>query len=109
MCGLCGLWGDVAHWSAASSRAVSGGVHTGLNPLRERALQVQSLNRVAGLVGAEVQDWAGSSWVVRSPSGATDIVGALPLVWKALERLGCRPVDPLAAAVIERLGQRHAP
>ena len=109
MCGLCGLWGNVAHWSSASSRAVSGGAVLGLNPLRERSLQVQSLNRVAGLVGAQVQDWAGSSWVVRSPSGAAEIVGALPEVWQALERLGCRHVDPLASSVIERLEQDRAP
>ncbi len=82
---------------------------TGLNPLRERALQARSLERVARLVGAQVEDWAGSSWIVRSASGATEIVDALPMVWQALERLGCPRIDPLAAAVIERIEGRNAP
>lgn len=105
MCGLCGLWGHVAHWSSASSPAVSGGAAGALNPLRERALQVRSLDRVARLVGAGVEDWAGSSWIVRSASGATEIVDALPLVWPALERLAGRPVDPLSDGVIESVGR----
>ncbi|HYD75811.1 hypothetical protein [Ramlibacter sp.] len=109
MCGLCGLWGNVAHWSSASSRAVSGGAAGGLNPLRERALQVRLLDRVAGLAGAQVEDWAGSSWIVRGASGATEIVDALPLVWPALERLAGKPIDPLSDAVIERLWQRQQP
>lgn len=110
MCGLCGLWGNVAHWSSASSRAVSGGgAASGLNPLRERALQVRLLDRVAGLFGARVEDWAGSSWIVRGPSGATEIVDALPLVWPALERLAGKPLDPLSDPVIERLEQGRQP
>ena len=109
MCGLCGLWGSVAHWSSASSRAVSGGVAAGVIPLRERALQVQLLNRVAALVGGRVEDWAGSSWVVRSASGATEIVDALPSVWPALERLQGKRIDPLASPIIERLEPQQAP
>lgn len=109
MCGLCGLWGNTGHWSSASARAVSGGAASGLNPLRERALQVRLLDRVAGLVGARVEDWAGSSWIVRGASGATEIVDALPLVWPAIERLTGKPLDPMSDAVIERLGQGRQP
>lgn len=109
MCGLCGLWGNVAHWSSASSRAVSGGAASGLNPLRERAFQVRLIDRVAGLVGVRVEDWAGSSWIVRGPSGATEIVDALPLVWPAIERLAGKAVDPLSGPVIEHLGQGRQP
>lgn len=104
MCGLCGLWGNVEHWSSTSSRAVAGGVRLGdANPLRERALQVQAVNRVAAAVGVQVEDWAGTSWIVRNAFGATDIVDSLPKIWRSAEALSGKQIDPLSPAIIQRL------
>lgn len=104
MCGLCGLWGNVEHWSSSSSRTVAGEVRLDdANPVRERALQVLAVNRVAMAVGVRVEDWAGSSWIVKNAFGATEIVDSLPNVWRSAEALSGKRIDPLSLAVIQKL------
>ena len=103
MCGLCGLWGNVSHWSSSSSRAVSGGPPAGVIPLRERMLQVQVVHRASSMIGVQVEDWAGSSWMVRNSFGGTEIVSSLPEIWRAAEKLSGRRLDPLALPILEKL------
>lgn len=106
MCGLCGLWGNVEHWSSATNRAAAGA--DGLNPLRERILQVRAVNRITRTVRVRVEDWAGSSWIVKNAFGATEIVDSLPQVWRSAEALTGRRVDPLSFAIIQQLEDERA-
>jgi len=95
MCGLCGLWGESAHWtSTAAARAQGGG---SLLPLRARAQQLACIVRIAAGAGVTVRDWGGSTWIVSNASGASEIVGSLPEVWRAAETLSGRRIDPLQA------------
>jgi hypothetical protein len=104
MCGLCGLWGNVEHWSSTASHAVSGGARLDdSNPVRERALQVKAVNRVARSIGIQVEDWAGASWIVKNAFGATEIVDSLPKVWRSAESLSGKQIDPLALPIIQKL------
>lgn len=104
MCGLCGLWGETAHWTSVASalpRAQQATDRDGL--LRARQVQRHSINRVCRAFGTSIADWNATSWIVTSASGATEIVGSLPELWRAVESVSKRAIDPLDAALLDAL------
>lgn len=100
MCGLCGLWGETAHWTSVASRPDAKRGAARPTP-RLRALQQASIEREVRLFGLSVRDWSASSWIVSNASGASEIVGSLPEVWRACEALSGRRLDPLAPPMLE--------
>ena len=93
MCGLCGVIDPDRHWG--------GGISDASNPAPYRRRHERL--RLAALATAflrpariEVEDFGGLSFVVRSATGATEVVTGLPEIWRAAERLSGRRIDPLA-------------
>ena len=109
MCGMCGLWGETAHWSAAGAAPPGVAMPVGQEArARARRLQQQSLDRVCRAFGASVADWNGTSWVVTSAHGASELAGSLPELWRAVGTLSTRPIDPFDAVLLDALEARAA-
>lgn len=106
---MCGLWGETAHWSAAGA-APSGVAKSVGHEARARArrLQQQSLDRVCRAFGASVADWNGTSWVVTSAHGASELAGSLPELWRVVGTLSKRPIDPFDSVLLDALEARAA-
>jgi hypothetical protein len=104
MCSLCGVLGGNEHWADAVARP---GVWTrnvgAVERRRERARRVRIANRVLAQFGMTVADWQGTSFLLSTRTGKTEIIPDLGHLWPAAERLAGRLCDPLALPVIERL------
>ncbi len=104
MCSLCGVLGGNDHWSDAIARP---GVFT-LNTTshdrrRERANRVAKANRILCRFGLNLADWHGTSFVLSTATGKSEIVENLAHLWPTAERLIGRPLDPLSPEFISRL------
>ena len=103
MCSLCGVLGGNEHWTDAAARP---GVLTRnverIDRRRERARRVAAANRVLAAFGMSLSDWQGSSFVLATRTGKSEIVEDLGHLWPAAERLAGRLCDPLDAALIAR-------
>lgn len=103
MCGLCGVLGGSDHWTDAAARP---GVFAAADPLarrRERARRVLAANRVLALYGMQLSDWQGSSYVLSTLTGKTELVDNLSHLWSVAERLSGRACDPLDPTLLARL------
>ena len=56
-----------------------------------------------GLYGLTLSDWQGTSYVLSTATGKTEIVDNLTHLWSAAEKLLGRPCDPLDPALVGRL------
>lgn len=103
MCSLCGVLGGNEHWADAVARP---GVYTRnverLDRRRERARRVSAANRVLAAYALSLSDWQGTSYLLSSRTGKTEIIEDLGHLWPAAERMIGRPCDPLAPDVIAR-------
>lgn len=99
MCGMCGIWGNTWHWTVAAAPAES--VSASRPRMALRAKQAAALSVVAAPLRTTVFDWSGSSWLIQGPSGATEIAETLPQVWKGIELVSGRALDPLAEEFID--------
>lgn len=108
MCSLCGVMGGNEHWADAAARP---GVFTrNVSPVkrrRERMNRVRIANRVLARFGMVLSDWQGTSFLLSTRTGKTEIIPDLGHLWPAAERLAGRVCDPLALSLIERLERRH--
>jgi hypothetical protein len=108
MCSLCGVLGGNEHWADAVARP---GVYTrNAGPIerrRERANRVRIANIVLARFGMAVSDWQGTSFLLSTRTGKTEIIADLGHLWPVAERLSGRVCDPLDLDVIERLERRH--
>ncbi len=96
MCGFCASFDGQPHWSdTAPSRVES--------DLTARRARVALLDRIARHYSCRVEDWAGAQYIVRSLSGRTEIVSAIPDVWRVIEQIAGRKPDPLAADLLQAL------
>jgi hypothetical protein len=104
MCALCGVLGGSDHWADAAARP---GVYTrAADPVmrrRERANRVRIANQVLAVFGLRLSDWQGTSYLLATFTGKTEIVEDLAHLWAAAERLIGRPCDPLDPALLARL------
>jgi hypothetical protein len=105
MCSLCGVLGGGEHWTDAIARD---GVFTRATaPVvrrRERVNQVRIANRILAHWRLKLSDWQGTSFLLSSSTGRTEIVADLGHLWPAAERLIGGPIDPLAPEVIAAFG-----
>lgn len=99
MCSLCGVLGGSDHWADAAARP---GVYTrSSDPVarrRERANRVRLANRMLAPFALTLADWQGTSFLLATRTGKTEIVEDLGHLWPAAERLAGRPLDPLDEA-----------
>ena len=108
MCALCGVLGGDDHWSDAVARP---GVFT-LNTTphdrrRERANRVAKANRILNRFGLSLSDWQGSSYLLSTATGKSEIIDNLAHLWPTAERLSGQAFDPLSPAFLDRLGAEH--
>jgi hypothetical protein len=104
MCALCGILGGSDHWTDAVARP---GVFTrntdAATRRRERMHRVAAANRILRYYRMTLADWQGTSFVLSTGTGKTEIVDDLSHLWSAAERLGGRPCDPLDEKLIAGL------
>lgn len=104
MCSLCGVLGGNEHWTDAAARP---GVFTRnverIDRRRERARRVCAANRVLAAFGMSLSDWQGSSFVLSTRTGKSEMVEDLGHLWPAAEKLSGRSCDPLDPDVIARM------
>jgi hypothetical protein len=104
MCALCGVLGSNEHWTDAANRP---GVYTrNASPIdrrRERLNRVRLANRILTQFAMTLADWQGTSFLLSTRTGKSEIIADLGHLWPAAERLAGRACDPLDPAVIERL------
>ncbi len=104
MCSLCGVLGGNEHWTDAAARP---GVFTRnverIDRRRERARRVCAANRVLAAFGMSLSDWQGSSFVLSTRTGKSEMVEDLGHLWPAAEKLSGRACDPLDPDVIAHM------
>ncbi|HLN10072.1 MAG TPA: hypothetical protein VK281_14105 [Xanthobacteraceae bacterium] len=104
MCALCGILGGSDHWTDAVVRP---GVFTRNTDAaarrRERMHRVAAANRILKYFSMSLADWQGTSFVLSTSTGKTELVDDLSHLWSAAERLGGKPCDPLDEKLIASL------
>jgi hypothetical protein len=104
MCALCGVLGGDGHWTDAAARP---GIFTrntdSVLRRRERLHRVACAQRVLGHYRLTLSDWQGTSYLLSTATGKTEIIDNLTHLWAAAEKLLGRTCDPLDPAVIEHL------
>lgn len=104
MCSLCGILGCDDHWSSAVRRP---GVYSRnddrLSRRREAARRLAIANKVLHTRRMKVEDFHGTSYVLRGATGATTVFEALAHLWPEAEALSGRPFDPLDPALLAAL------
>jgi hypothetical protein len=105
MCGMCGLLGGGNHWSDTTAPGAGVGAGTP-NARRQRLLQAALANRILLPLRLRLDDFHGQSFVLSSPTGASEMVGDFAQVWKVAERMLGRPLDPLTLFQVD--GEEHA-
>jgi hypothetical protein len=104
MCALCGVLGGAEHWADAHDRPGAFTRNTGpIERRRERARRVTLANRILRPIGLSLSDWQGTSFLLSTRTGKTELVDNLAHLWGAAERLLGRPIDPLDPDFLERL------
>jgi hypothetical protein len=109
MCSLCGVLGANEHWTDAVARP---GIYTRnaeiVDRRRERANRVRVANQILAPFGMRLADWQGTSFVISSRTGKTEMITDLGHLWQAAERLSGKTCDPLDSAVIASVeASRH--
>jgi len=109
MCSLCGVLGANEHWTDAVARP---GIYTRnaetVDRRRERANRVRVATQILAPFGMRLADWQGTSFIVSSRTGKTEMVNDLGHLWQAAERLSGKTCDPLDSAVIASVeASRH--
>ena len=91
MCGLCGMFDERPPLARCGGDARSGAFR------RERLRRVaHRARRCSRPRASRVDDWEGASFLLRGPTGATEIVDNLFDLWRKAEALSGRRLDPLA-------------
>jgi hypothetical protein len=95
MCALCGLLGSESHWA--------GSIRGNLPARQERLRRILQANRVLSFYRLRLDDFQGSSYVLTSATGRSEIVADFGQVWRAAEQMAGRPLDPLDPKLLSAL------
>ncbi len=95
MCGLCGMFGVVEHWTDGPGVADAG-------RRADRQHRVRAANAVLRPFGLRVADWQ-NRLTLTGRTGKGAVVDNLGALWPVAERLAGRPLDPLDPALLARL------
>lgn len=104
MCGFCAFVSGMPHWTESGSDAATGIPIDSREQRLERIFRVSLVNMLLEGHGCTVDDWSLDQYIVRSRTGRSELVAALPQVWRTVEEIAGRPVDPLDPALLARLG-----
>ena len=108
MCSLCGVLGGNEHWTDAAARpGVFTRNHASPERRRERAERVRAANEMLSAFGLILSDWQGTSFVLSTRTGKSEIIEDLGHLWPGAEKLVGRPCDPLDVAFVSRMVARH--
>ena len=118
MCLLCSqLWID-DHWSdaAAANSSTPGDLvvletHARRRGQRmlDRAARAKLFNVVLHGRGLSLQDWEGSSYILRDAKGRSAVVSNLAQVWTEAEVMTGAPLDPLDPLLLVKLRDLASP
>jgi hypothetical protein len=89
MCGLCGMFEGGRRWLDAAATLDPTDVR------RERRTRVAIVRAVLKPARIAVDDWQSARFILRGPTGKTEIVDNLFDLWHAAEALSGRRLDPL--------------
>ncbi|MDP9397541.1 MAG: hypothetical protein M3P96_06810 [Actinomycetota bacterium] len=104
MCVLCYELADEGHWSDV---VLSGG-DAAQAAARGRYRRASILTELLSPMGVKVKTpGPGRAVVVSNSTGASVVAKGLPAVWEAADRLGTRPLDPLAPDLLDLLEARR--
>ncbi|SEO66021.1 hypothetical protein [Aquisalimonas asiatica] len=101
MCGLCGALGGEDNWTMG---AVDPGRASHLRR-QERRYRLVMINRALAPFRVVVDDFQGQAYVVRTLTGAQELVTDLGGIWPAAERLSSRAIDPLDETYLRSLSR----
>ncbi len=92
MCGLCGMFDGGRRWMDAAASLDPSALR------RERLRRVAVIRQVLAPLRIGVDDWEGASFLLRGPTGKTEIVDNLFDLWRKAEALSGRTLDLLGEA-----------
>ncbi len=108
MCGFCAVFSGVPHWTETASDAGDRAQQSGGPAWRVgRQQRLRVINAVVAHFGCRVEDWMGGQFLVSSQRGRSEMVDHLPQVWRVVEDIAQRPLDPLDPVLLAAL--RRAP
>jgi len=104
MCSLCGIMGGQSHWVDPASNPKVFGVRTQDRTWhRERQDQSRLVNQILKHYSLSASDWKGNAFVVKSPTGKTELAENISQVWTAAETILGQSCDPLDDDLIAKL------
>jgi hypothetical protein len=90
MCALCNVLMS-SHWAEQGDSR------------RARVLRTRLLRRVLAHFGLQLDEWAGSVYVLSDRKGNSTVVQDIGTLWVSAQALAGRPLDPLDPALLESL------
>lgn len=103
MCSLCAALGGSRYWTDAAGRDAFAGDGRKVTLRAERERRVAFLDRLLGHYGLSIRDFGGNSYVLMDRRGRRENVYNLAGMWPQVEAMAATQVDPLDAALLERL------
>ncbi|QMT36373.1 hypothetical protein [Neisseria wadsworthii] len=94
MCGLCGIFGEEAHWATRLESSGQSSVSAQRRQLRARRIAI--INRLLESHHIKVSDWQGVQYQLYGATGKTALAENLNQIWPAVESISGRPFDPLS-------------
>ncbi len=108
MCALCGILVDGPHWTeSGTDGGRSDSNKSNQDQYLEKAHRIKILNIVLRPLGARAEDWSGQYIVRNLAGGASDVAPNLPAIWKSLEYILNREIDPLDPDFLLKLEKVH--
>ena len=108
MCGLCGMLVGAERGVGRDASLFAPGASTP-QARQERHKRLRLLNQVLRHYRLTLADFAGSGFVLRGPTGRSELVASVGDLWPAAERLAGKPCDPLDSALLAALDGRAWP
>lgn len=97
MCGLCGIFQGSEHWTDGRSGDQQ------RTRRHDRLHRVALTNKVLKHFGLQLDDWSGSSYIIRNQTGQSQVIDSIAALWPVAEALRKRSLDPLDESLIEAL------
>lgn len=97
MCEVCAIFGAGEHWSDFGRLRNERFPFDDIQHYRdERTRRLMLLNRLLAPYGLTVEDWDGEATLLVDRQGRSQIAPTLGDLWKCMESLAGRSLDPLA-------------
>lgn len=94
MCGLCGAYRKIPHWSDPV---------VGVESRRQRLDKATFINSIVSTVGIRIRDFCGASYTINNRKGKSVISYTPDDLWFQIDKLAESDLDPLDSGLIARL------